>query len=503
MQDMRSDAEIVQAVLGGDVNAFEALVLRYQKKVYNTVLRLTGDSVQAEDLSQEVFLKIFRGLSSFRGESSFSTYIYRVAANTAIDALRRREAPTVSLSAENEEGEEFELALPDPGPLPVELLESRERRQAIRAAIDALPEHHRTVILLRELDGMSYQDIAKVMGLTEGTVKSRINRARARLRQLLLEGNFFEERATKEKDLEETALKTNLEACDEIARQLRMRNLAGLVVIDFIDMEEPANNHAIEKRMKEALKKDRSRIQVGKMSCFGLLEISRQRMHSSFWESNYQTCPCCNGKGMVRTTESGAVMVLRGIEEEGIKNRSSKVIVTVPSDVALYILNHKRQNLVALEHRYKMEIVISADDSIKNISDYTIERTKCVKSEPETAKEQPKPAEETNISSLEETVIEESGMENESGEPAGNDNNYRRRNGRRDNRRNRRNGRDRNERNGRFNRNNQENNTHEQPVKEKQQAVILYNSHEDTTSSANSEGEEKKEKTAWWKKIIG
>ena len=200
MQDMRSDAEIVQAVLGGNVNAFEALVLRYQKKVYNTVLRLTGDSVQAEDLSQEVFLKIFRGLSSFRGESSFSTYIYRVAANTAIDALRRREAPTVSLSAENEEGEEFELALPDPGPLPVELLESRERRQAIRAAIDALPEHHRTVILLRELDGMSYQDIAKVMGLTEGTVKSRINRARARLRQLLLEGNFFEERATKEKD---------------------------------------------------------------------------------------------------------------------------------------------------------------------------------------------------------------------------------------------------------------------------------------------------------------
>ena len=310
-------------------------------------------------------------------------------------------------------------------------------------------------------------------------------------------------RATKEKDLEETALKTNLEACDEIARQLRMRNLAGLVVIDFIDMEEPANNHAIEKRMKEALKKDRSRIQVGKMSCFGLLEISRQRMHSSFWESNYQTCPCCNGKGMVRTIESGAVMVLRGIEEEGIKNRSSKVIVTVPSDVALYILNHKRQNLVALEHRYKMEIVISADDSIKNISDYTIERTKCVKSEPEAAKEQPKPAEETNISSLEETVIEESGMENESGEPAGNDNNYRRRNGRRDNRRNRRNGRDRNERNGRFNRNNQETNTHEQPVKEKQQAVILYNSHEDTTSSANSEGEEKKEKTAWWKKIIG
>ena len=191
MQDTRSDAEIVQAVLDGDANAFEALVLRYQKKVYNTVLRLAGDCAEAEDLSQEVFLKIFKGLSSFRGESSFSTYIYRVAANTAIDALRRREAPTVSLSTENEEGEEFELALPDAGPLPVEILESRERRQAIRAAIDALPEHHRAGDCAREMDGMSYQDIAQAMGLTEGTVKSRINRARGRLRQLLLEGTFL------------------------------------------------------------------------------------------------------------------------------------------------------------------------------------------------------------------------------------------------------------------------------------------------------------------------
>ena len=207
MQDTRSDAEIVQAVLDGDVNAFEALVLRYQKKVYNTVLRLAGDCAEAEDLSQEVFLKIFKGLSSFRGESSFSTYIYRVAANTAIDALRRREAPTVSLSTENEEGEEFELALPDAGPLSVEILESRERRQAIRAAIDALPEHHRAVIVLREMDGMSYQDIAQAMGLTEGTVKSRINRARGRLRQLLLEGNFFEERTTKETEKDAQAKK--------------------------------------------------------------------------------------------------------------------------------------------------------------------------------------------------------------------------------------------------------------------------------------------------------
>lgn len=194
-------------------------------------------------------------------------------------------------------------------------------------------------------------------------------------------------RATKEKDLEETALKTNLEACDEIAKQLRMRNLAGLIVIDFIDMEEPANNHAVEKRMKEALKKDRSRIQVAKMSCFGLLEVSRQRMHSSFVESNYQVCPHCHGQGMVRTMESSTVFVLRGIEEEGIKNRSSKINVFVPSDIAINLLNQKRQSLMTLEHKYKMNIVISADDSIQNIADYRIERTK--NAAPRTNNEEP------------------------------------------------------------------------------------------------------------------
>ena len=183
-------------------------------------------------------------------------------------------------------------------------------------------------------------------------------------------------RATKEKDLEDTALKTNLEACDEVAKQLRMRNLAGLVVIDFIDMEEPANNHAVEKRMKEAMKKDRSRIQIGKMSMFGLLELSRQRMHSSFFENNYQVCPYCNGKGISRTTESSAVFVLRVIEEEGSKNRSSRININIPTDVAIYLLNQKRQMLVNLQQKYTMDIIISADDSIKYIGDYKIERIK-------------------------------------------------------------------------------------------------------------------------------
>ena len=186
-------------------------------------------------------------------------------------------------------------------------------------------------------------------------------------------------RATHEMDIEETALKTNLEAADEIARQLKLRNLAGLIVVDFIDMDEASNNHAVEKRMKEALKADRSRVQVAKMSIFGLLEISRQRMHSSFVESNYTTCPYCKGHGVQRTTESGANLILRALEEEGIKKAYNHLEAKLPSDTAIYILNHKRRILADLEEKYNIEIVVSADSSIKNISDYKLERTKVQK----------------------------------------------------------------------------------------------------------------------------
>lgn len=189
-------------------------------------------------------------------------------------------------------------------------------------------------------------------------------------------------RATHEMDIEETALKTNLEAADEIAKQLRMRNLAGLVVVDFIDMDEPANNHAVEKRMKEAMKPDRARVQIAKMSIFGLLEISRQRMHSSFVESNYVTCPYCRGQGVQRTTESGAALVLRAIEEEGIKGAYNRIEVKLPQDTAIYILNHKRRILADLEEKYGLEIVITADSAIKNICDYKIERNRIAKAKP-------------------------------------------------------------------------------------------------------------------------
>ena len=183
-------------------------------------------------------------------------------------------------------------------------------------------------------------------------------------------------RSTKEKDIEETALKTNLEAADEIAKQLKMRDLAGLIVVDFIDMYEQQNNVAVERRMKEALKDDRARIQVAKMSIFGLLEISRQRMHSSFVESNYETCPYCHGHGVIRTIESGATLVLRALEGECVRNKNAKINVSAPIDTAAYLLNQKRKNLAALEEVYGVSIVISGDMKLKDVSDFKIEKEK-------------------------------------------------------------------------------------------------------------------------------
>ena len=189
-------------------------------------------------------------------------------------------------------------------------------------------------------------------------------------------------RATKERDIEETALKTNLEAADEIAKQLKMRDLAGLIVVDFIDMYEPQNNVAVERRMKEAMKDDRARIQIAKMSIFGLLEISRQRMHSSFMESNYEPCPYCHGRGVTRTIESGATLVLRSIEGEGVRNRNVKLTVNVPIDFAAFLLNQKRKQLAQLEETYDIQIIIAGDLNMKDISDFKIAREKIQQAKP-------------------------------------------------------------------------------------------------------------------------
>jgi ribonuclease E len=171
-------------------------------------------------------------------------------------------------------------------------------------------------------------------------------------------------RSTRERNIEETALRTNLEAAEEIARQLRLRDLAGLIVIDFIDMEEHRNQIAVERRLKEALKNDRARIQVGRISPFGLLEMSRQRLRPSLTETSTQPCPHCGGTGFIRSVESTALHVLRSIEEEGIRRRSAEICVYVPTTVALYILNQKRDSLHQIESRYTLRVMVARDDSL-------------------------------------------------------------------------------------------------------------------------------------------
>jgi len=171
-------------------------------------------------------------------------------------------------------------------------------------------------------------------------------------------------RATRERNIEETALRTNLEASDEIARQLRLRDLAGLIVIDFIDMEEHRHNAAVERRLKEALKNDRARIQVGRISAFGLMEMSRQRLRPSLAEASTQPCPHCGGTGFIRSTESTALHVLRAIEEEGARGRSAEICIYVPTSVALYILNQKRDSLAQIEARYGLKVIVGRDDAL-------------------------------------------------------------------------------------------------------------------------------------------
>lgn len=171
-------------------------------------------------------------------------------------------------------------------------------------------------------------------------------------------------RSTKEHSIEDTALHTNLEAAEEVARQLRLRDLAGLIVIDFIDMEENRNNRSVEKRLKDHLKNDRARIQVGRISHFGLMEMSRQRIRASVLESTMKPCPHCGGTGHVRSDSSVALMVVRAIEEFLLKDSRSHITVRTPAATALYVLNHKRGTLVELESRFGLTITVEADDSV-------------------------------------------------------------------------------------------------------------------------------------------
>jgi ribonuclease E len=198
-----------------------------------------------------------------------------------------------------------------------------------------------------------------VIGVTEALVAIDVNSGRA----------------TKEGSIEDTALKTNLEACDEVARQLRLRDLAGLIVIDFIDMEERRNNAAVEKRLKDKLKTDRARIQVGRISGFGLMEMSRQRLRPGMLESTTQPCPHCHGTGLIRSDDSMALQVLRALEEEGTRKRSKEVLLKAPIGIVNFLFNQKREHIALIEARYGMSVRIEADPALIS-PDYAIEKFK-------------------------------------------------------------------------------------------------------------------------------
>jgi ribonuclease E len=198
-----------------------------------------------------------------------------------------------------------------------------------------------------------------VIGVTEALVAIDVNSGRA----------------TKEGSIEQTALKTNLEAADEVARQLRLRDLAGLIVVDFIDMDERKNNASVEKRFKDKLKTDRARIQVGRISGFGLLEMSRQRLRPGMLEATTQPCPHCHGTGLLRSDESVALSILRQLEEEGVRGRSKEVLLKVPVGILNFLINQKREHIAQIERRYGMAVRIEADLTLIS-PDFTIEKFK-------------------------------------------------------------------------------------------------------------------------------
>ncbi|MEE1657809.1 ribonuclease E/G [Microvirga sp. CF3062] len=255
-------------------------------------------------------------------------------------------------------------------------------------------------------------------------------------------------RSTREHNIEDTALRTNLEASEEIARQLRLRDLAGLIVIDFIDMEEKRNNRAVEKKLNESLKNDRARIQVGRISPFGLLEMSRQRIRTGVLESSSIPCPHCAGTGFVRSTPSVALQVIRSIEETLIKNSAYNLVVRTRTEAAFYILNQKRIHLRELESRFGVAISIVADDTLQGHTTYAIDRgDPALKLEHKSAATGvqidgilpiDEPIEEDEVETEEETAEDTQAAGEELGEPGESEGDRRRRR-----RRRRRRGRDR------------------------------------------------------------
>jgi RNA polymerase sigma-70 factor (ECF subfamily) len=189
------ELKIIGDVLNGDTDAFEALVLDNQRKVYHLALKITGNEDDAQDIAQEAFIRAYAGLRSFRGDSRFSVWLYRLVYNLCIDFTRKKQRVTVtSLTAVDEDGEQSDIEIPDLRYAPEGVAEKRELREAVARGIDALPPKHREILVMREVTGLSYEDIGRTLGISEGTVKSRLSRARLRLAALLPQyGTFYAE----------------------------------------------------------------------------------------------------------------------------------------------------------------------------------------------------------------------------------------------------------------------------------------------------------------------
>jgi len=228
-------------------------------------------------------------------------------------------------------------------------------RYGVESQVDAM---HNPMVQLRSGGSI-------VFGTTEALVAIDVNSGKA----------------TRERNIEETALKTNLEAAEEIARQLRLRDLAGLVVIDFIDMDDARHAEAVERRLKDAMRHDRARVQVGRISPFGLLELSRQRLRPNIIESTSLPCRMCRGTGMIRSVESASLHVLRAIEEEAIKEKAAQLNVFMPTEIAFYILNHKRTALQNIETAWNVSLSLLRDDDLIS-PDYRFERVQLRRESP-------------------------------------------------------------------------------------------------------------------------
>ncbi|MBM3561616.1 MAG: Rne/Rng family ribonuclease [Alphaproteobacteria bacterium] len=372
------------------------------------ILRTAGATRTKQEVKRdfEYLLRLWESVRELTLRSSAPTLVYEEGSliKRAIRDLYGRDVEEVTVSGEDayREAKDFMRML-----MPSHAKNVRQHREpypifaeaGVEAQLDAMFSNHVT------LKSGGYL----VINQTEALVAIDVNSGRS----------------TREHNIEDTALRTNLEAADEVARQLRLRDLAGLIVVDFIDMEESRNNRSVERRLKDALKSDRARIQVGRISHFGLLEMSRQRIRAGVVEGSTVPCPHCAGAGHVRSTASIALHVLRVLEEALVKSAAHDVTLRTRAVVALYILNQKRAHLQELEGRFGVHITVAADDTLTGATYHALERGELATGPRVAQRDAPLRVDSIRAEPLEEEAVEEaavgemSELEEEGAEPGG------------------------------------------------------------------------------------